>query len=230
MRARTMVSVAVSACVALVACACGPEQSKENAAARPSPPSTSTQAEEPAAMPSVPARTEEPSAEPTGKQPGPMTTAGTIQRYEQYLHALGREDIRHGLRSGRARREEGAGPRVRPVHVDVRSRVPDDLARAEQGPADRDGRPNSACPRFTLTAGEYRTPTAPAAAAACAPRTSLWTYIPQLRRRPGTAMQELGAEPSPRLHRLTMPWSASARRRTWSAAAPQPHLSASQSA
>ncbi|MER5227785.1 hypothetical protein [Streptomyces flaveus] len=93
MRARTMVSVAVSVCVALVACACGPEKSKEDTDAKPSQPSASTQAEEPSATPSVSAQTEKPSAEPTSGQPAPRTKERAIQRYEQYLHALGREDI-----------------------------------------------------------------------------------------------------------------------------------------
>ncbi|MFE5485192.1 hypothetical protein [Streptomyces sp. NPDC056527] len=44
-------------------------------------------------MPSVSARTDRPSAEPPGDQPAPRTKEGAIQRYEQYLHALGREDI-----------------------------------------------------------------------------------------------------------------------------------------
>ncbi|MBT2510566.1 hypothetical protein J7I98_32920 [Streptomyces sp. ISL-98] len=80
MRTRTMVSVAVTACVALMACACGPEKSKADTAAKPSQPSAS-------------ARTEKPSASPTGNQPAPRTKERAIQRYEQYLHALGREDI-----------------------------------------------------------------------------------------------------------------------------------------
>ncbi|MCX4986554.1 hypothetical protein [Streptomyces sp. NBC_00572] len=100
MRARTMVNVAVSACVALVACACGPTDSKEDAGAKPSQPSASTsasaQAEEPPAAPITPsasARTEKPSATSTGEQPSPKTKEGAIRRYEQYLHALGHEDI-----------------------------------------------------------------------------------------------------------------------------------------
>ncbi len=93
MRARTMVSVAVSACVALAACACGPDKAKENTDAKPSQPSASTPAEEPSATPSASARPEKPSASPTGDQPAPRTKAVAIQRYEQYLHALGREDI-----------------------------------------------------------------------------------------------------------------------------------------
>ncbi|MFG2891199.1 hypothetical protein [Streptomyces sp. NPDC048248] len=93
MRARTMMSVAVSACVALVACACGPDKAKEDTDAKPSQPSASPRAEEPSATPSVGAHTEKPSAEPTGDQPAPKTKEGAIQRYEQYLHALGREDI-----------------------------------------------------------------------------------------------------------------------------------------
>ncbi|MFD5060380.1 MULTISPECIES: hypothetical protein [unclassified Streptomyces] len=85
--------MAVSACVALVACACGPEKSKEDTDPKPSQPSASTRSEEPSATPSVSARPEKPSAEPTGDQPAPRTKEGAIQRYEQYLHALGREDI-----------------------------------------------------------------------------------------------------------------------------------------
>ncbi|WP_406106194.1 hypothetical protein OG698_27995 [Streptomyces sp. NBC_01003] len=94
MRARTMVSMAVTACVALMACvACGPENSKEDADAKPSQSSASTRAGEPSVTPSASARTEEPSATPTGDQPAPRTKAGAIKRYEQYLHALGHEDI-----------------------------------------------------------------------------------------------------------------------------------------
>ncbi|MFD9502408.1 hypothetical protein [Streptomyces sp. NPDC060035] len=61
--------------------------------AKPSQPSASTRAKEPSAAPSESARPEKPSAEPTGDQPAPRTKEGAIQRYEQYLHALGREDI-----------------------------------------------------------------------------------------------------------------------------------------
>ncbi|MEV0375770.1 hypothetical protein AB0I10_39565 [Streptomyces sp. NPDC050636] len=93
MKARTMMSVAVSACVAAVACACGPDKAKEDTDAKPSQPSASTRAQEPSPTPSVPARTEKPSATPTGNQPAPRTKKGAIQRYEQYLHALGRQDI-----------------------------------------------------------------------------------------------------------------------------------------
>ncbi|MFE7160199.1 hypothetical protein [Streptomyces sp. NPDC057636] len=93
MRARTIVSVAVSACVVLVACSCGPERTKEDTDAKPSQPSASTTAEEPSATPSASARTEKPSATPTGDQPAPRTKEGAIERYEQYLHALGHEDI-----------------------------------------------------------------------------------------------------------------------------------------
>lgn len=88
-----MVSVAVSACVALMACACGPEKSKGDADAKPSRPSASTPAKEPVPTPSASARTEKPSSAPTGNQPAPRTKERAIQRYEQYLHALGREDI-----------------------------------------------------------------------------------------------------------------------------------------
>jgi hypothetical protein len=79
--------------VALAACACGPGQAKDNTDAKPSQPSASTPAEEPSATPSVSTRPEKPSSSPTGDQPAPRTKAGAIQRYEQYLHALGREDI-----------------------------------------------------------------------------------------------------------------------------------------
>ncbi|MEU1654482.1 hypothetical protein ACH46N_28715 [Streptomyces pristinaespiralis] len=85
--------MAVSAWVALVACGCGPKDSKGDAAAKPLRPSASKGAEEPSATPSVSAGTEKPSAGPTGEQPGPRTQEGAIRRYEQYLHALGREDI-----------------------------------------------------------------------------------------------------------------------------------------
>ncbi|MFF3838120.1 hypothetical protein [Streptomyces sp. NPDC001930] len=95
MRARTMVNVAVAACVALVACACGPEQTKGDGGAKPSQPSASTSArtEAPPATPSASARTEKPTAASTGEQPSPRTKEGAIRRYEQYLHALGQEDI-----------------------------------------------------------------------------------------------------------------------------------------
>ncbi|MEU9126300.1 hypothetical protein AB0C96_41975 [Streptomyces sp. NPDC048506] len=114
MRARTMVSVAVSACVALMACACGPGKAKEDTDAKPSQPSSSTPAEEPSATPPVPARTEKPSAGPTGDQPAPRTKEGAIQRYEQYLHALGREDIdtvcEVARPAARKAQDQGLGP------------------------------------------------------------------------------------------------------------------------
>ncbi len=93
MRARTMVSVAVSACVLLMACACGPDKAKEDTDAKPSQPSSATQAEEPSATASVSPSTEKPSADPTGDRLAPRTKERAIQRYEMYLHALGREDI-----------------------------------------------------------------------------------------------------------------------------------------
>lgn len=84
MRARTTLSVAVSACVVLLACACGPDGTKEDAGdAKPSQSSAS-----PASS-----RSTEPSAEPSGGRPAPRTKERAIQRYELYLHALGREDI-----------------------------------------------------------------------------------------------------------------------------------------
>lgn len=93
MRTRAMVRVAVSACVALVVCACGPGESREDADAKPSRPAPSERAEQPPATPSVSARTDKPSAEPTGGRSAPRTKERAIQRYELYLHALGREDI-----------------------------------------------------------------------------------------------------------------------------------------
>lgn len=93
MRARTMMSVAVMGCVALLACACGPDKAKEDTDPKNAQPSASKRAEEPSATPSVAAPTDKPSAEPPGDRPAPRTKEGAIQRYEQYLHALGREDI-----------------------------------------------------------------------------------------------------------------------------------------
>ncbi|MBT2470606.1 hypothetical protein J7E97_22745 [Streptomyces sp. ISL-66] len=93
MNKRTMASAAVSACVVLVACACGPEKAKEDAGAKSSQPSASTLTKGPSAAPSASAGTEKPSAAPTGNQPAPMTKERAIQRYEQYLHGLGHEDI-----------------------------------------------------------------------------------------------------------------------------------------
>ncbi|MCZ4125210.1 hypothetical protein [Streptomyces sp. H39-S7] len=86
--------MAASACVVLVACACGPEKSKEATDTKSSQPSASTRAPEPSATSSATPRTEKPSATPTGVQPAPKTKQRAIQRYEQYLHALGREDIK----------------------------------------------------------------------------------------------------------------------------------------
>jgi hypothetical protein len=88
-----MANAAISACVVLVACACGPEKSKDDADAKPSQPSASTRAQVPSVTPSASTRTEKPSAEPTGDKPAPRTKERAIQRYEQYLHGLGREDI-----------------------------------------------------------------------------------------------------------------------------------------
>lgn len=93
MKTRTIVSLAVSGCVALVACGCGPEKAKDNADAKPSQPSASTSAKAPSGTPSASAGTEKPSATVSGDQPAPKTKERAIQRYEQYLHGLGREDI-----------------------------------------------------------------------------------------------------------------------------------------
>ncbi|WP_329394554.1 hypothetical protein [Streptomyces melanogenes] len=90
--------MAVSASVALMACACGPEKTKGDADEKPSRSSASTRTQEPSATPSptpsASTRTEKPSSTPAGNQPAPKTKERAIQRYEQYLHALGHEDIR----------------------------------------------------------------------------------------------------------------------------------------
>ncbi|AUH40877.1 hypothetical protein [Streptomyces sp. CMB-StM0423] len=99
MRARTMVSVAVAGCVALVATACGPDKTKDDsdakapAASEASEPSASAEVEKPSTAPSPSAPSEKPSALPAGDQPAPKTKEGAIERYEVYLHAVGREDI-----------------------------------------------------------------------------------------------------------------------------------------
>ncbi|MFJ6852311.1 hypothetical protein ACIQM3_17555 [Streptomyces sp. NPDC091271] len=82
--------MAVSACVVLVAC--GPEETREDADAKPSQSSASARAEEPSATPSA-SPPGKPTVAPTGNLPAPRTEEGAIQRYAQYLHALGREDI-----------------------------------------------------------------------------------------------------------------------------------------
>ncbi|MFG2595957.1 hypothetical protein [Streptomyces sp. NPDC048462] len=83
--------MAVSTYVVLGACGCGQEKSQENtfSAAKPSQASASVRPEEPSVSP----RTEMSSAEPTGDKSAPRTKEGAIQRYEQYLHAVGREGI-----------------------------------------------------------------------------------------------------------------------------------------
>lgn len=92
-----MVSVAVSACVAVVACACGSDSSEEDSDAKQSKPSASAPAEEPSAepsaSPSASAGTETPSASPAGDQPAPRTKERAIERYELFLHAVGGEDV-----------------------------------------------------------------------------------------------------------------------------------------
>lgn len=94
MMTRAMVSVAaVSACVALLTCGCDPDEAKEDAGAKPSRPSASTPASVPSGTPSASAATRQPSAPVTADLPAPRTKERAIQRYEQYLHGLGREDI-----------------------------------------------------------------------------------------------------------------------------------------
>ncbi|AZM48395.1 hypothetical protein DMB38_23730 [Streptomyces sp. WAC 06738] len=96
MKARAMVSVVVAGCVALVATACGPDKNKDDSDAKApaaSEPSASTQVEKPSADPSPSAPSEKPSALPAGDGPAPKTKEGAIERYEVYLHAVGREDV-----------------------------------------------------------------------------------------------------------------------------------------
>ncbi|AJE84500.1 hypothetical protein SLNWT_4124 [Streptomyces albus] len=96
MRARTTVSMTMTACAALVVCACGPGDDKGDADTKPSASTSASASADPSApsSPSSSARPEKPSATPpTGDQPAPKTKEGAIKRYEQYLHALGREDI-----------------------------------------------------------------------------------------------------------------------------------------
>lgn len=95
MRARTMAGVALTACVALAAGACGPDKSKDDTGAKPSQSSASSPAtHEPPVTPSAPAPTGTPTAEPTtGATAAPRTKAGAIKRYEVFLHAVGHEDI-----------------------------------------------------------------------------------------------------------------------------------------
>lgn len=94
-----MVSVALAGCVALVACACGPGKAKDDSDAKAprasevSEPSASTGVEKPAGDPSPSAPSEKPSALPAGDGPAPKTKEGAIERYEVYLHAVGREDV-----------------------------------------------------------------------------------------------------------------------------------------
>ncbi|MFD4771418.1 hypothetical protein [Streptomyces niveus] len=85
MKARTLASVAVAAWVVLVTSACGPEKSTGDADPKPPQPAASST---PPAKPSI-----TPSATPTGDQPAPRTTEAAIERYEEFLHAVGREDI-----------------------------------------------------------------------------------------------------------------------------------------
>ncbi|MDK0524429.1 hypothetical protein [Streptomyces sp. ML-6] len=89
-------SAAVVVGVALVACACGPEEARDDTGAKPeksSQQSASARAEEPSAEPSASAPAAPSEKPPTGGPSVPRTKEGAIQRYEQYLRAVGREDI-----------------------------------------------------------------------------------------------------------------------------------------
>jgi hypothetical protein len=86
-RVQAMVGLAVAASVALVACD-SPKSDKPTSA--PSPTSASRHPTPPPS--SAPPSTTPPST-PSQGQSVPKTKAGAIQRYEVYLHALGREDL-----------------------------------------------------------------------------------------------------------------------------------------
>jgi hypothetical protein len=85
----------MAAGVLLGASACGPGGSDDGAAkpseAAPSSHSATASSSAPAPTPSQ--KSVKPSPTATGAQPAPHTTAGAIQRYEVFLHAVGREDI-----------------------------------------------------------------------------------------------------------------------------------------
>ncbi|MEV7089855.1 hypothetical protein AB0O07_28870 [Streptomyces sp. NPDC093085] len=90
MRARAMVTAAMSVCVALGVGGCGPEKGGAGGAGDGASPSGDVSA---SAAPSAAASSEAPPAEPTGEQPGVQSKEGAIKRYEEYLRALGHEDI-----------------------------------------------------------------------------------------------------------------------------------------
>ncbi|GAB2592480.1 hypothetical protein GCM10027168_26890 [Streptomyces capparidis] len=99
-RMRAMVCLAVAASVALVGC--DSEEAKERGAEPPeasasrqptSEPSTAPPAEPSPQPSSAEPSGKRPSAEPSREQPAPATKEGAVQRYEQYLHALGRGDL-----------------------------------------------------------------------------------------------------------------------------------------
>ncbi|MFF0740373.1 hypothetical protein ACFYVL_08215 [Streptomyces sp. NPDC004111] len=85
----------VSTCVVLLACACGPQKPEgdESPAAQPAQPTRAAQPGKTSATPSPSSPAGKPSATPAGSQPVPRTKEGAIQRYEQFLRAVGREDI-----------------------------------------------------------------------------------------------------------------------------------------
>lgn len=118
MRARTMVGVTVTACVALAVGACGPDKSKDDTgsatASQSSASTPTTQATTAAPSATTQTPTQTPSAAPTGDKLAPRTTAGAIQRYEVFLHAVGREDIRTVCEvagpAAKQAEDEGLGP------------------------------------------------------------------------------------------------------------------------
>lgn len=120
MRARTMVGVTVTACVALAVGACGPDKSKDDTGSATasqssaSTPTTQATTAAPSASATTQTPTQTPSAAPTGDKLAPRTTAGAIQRYEVFLHAVGREDIRTVCEvagpAAKQAEDEGLGP------------------------------------------------------------------------------------------------------------------------
>ncbi|MEW2519067.1 hypothetical protein [Actinacidiphila alni] len=92
--------VAVAACVVLVASGCGPKKSTQSggshtptATATSRTPASSASPAPTATTPSATPSTTPPSTAPAGGGHAPRTKAGAIQRYEQFLHAVGREDL-----------------------------------------------------------------------------------------------------------------------------------------
>ncbi|SFF51504.1 hypothetical protein SAMN05216251_11726 [Actinacidiphila alni] len=94
---RVTAGVAVAACVVLVASGCGPKKSTQSEGSHtPTATATSRTSASPTPTATTPSATPSataPSTAPAGGGHAPRTKAGAIQRYEQFLHAVGREDL-----------------------------------------------------------------------------------------------------------------------------------------